>query len=156
MPVIEVQEQRPIPPVGRHILTLMDVELKEMDNFDKTAKTNRLIWQFQTKKIAPDNNPYELNIFTGTVYGPPKAKLTWLLDMMVPGITVEQAKKLDTDDLIGFKFECQIKHTPSSTDATKLYAEPLYLKGLQPSPFAKEGGEAEAEAEDFNDPFEAQ
>ncbi|MBA2703472.1 MAG: hypothetical protein H0U60_06450 [Blastocatellia bacterium] len=152
MPVITTQSDRVLCPAGPHILKLFSVELREMDDYAKTGKTERLIWTFYTKKINPeDSNPWEVSLFTGTSYGPQKAKLTWLLDMLCPGITKKEAEGLDTEDLIGTSYKTQIKHTASQSDASKIYAEPLYLEPLQPSPFGKEA-RAEAEADEV-DPF---
>ncbi|MBA2704623.1 MAG: hypothetical protein H0U60_12330 [Blastocatellia bacterium] len=155
MPVVSTTKDRPLCPAGPHLLKLMDVESKLMPGFETTVESENWIWQFHTKKVAEDGSPYEVTVFTRTHYGPARAKLTWLLDMMVPGITPEQAEGLDTDALIGQSFKAQIKHSKGIKDPTRTFAEVVFLEPLTPPAGAKPAAKkAEAEVEDdFADPF---
>jgi len=121
MPVTEVNEYR-LTPAGPHKLTLTAVEetkapgLAEF-NQDTNQEYTRWKWVFASDRFYPlsdeDNGtpkPVTHIEFTGNKYGNEKAKLTILLDQMVPGITKEQGKKFNTDVLIGQVFDAGIRH----------------------------------------------
>lgn len=134
MPKVELPKERPLCPPGLHRLRLAEVIEKDVPAFDGEGSVRKWIWRFLSNKKTPEGTLYEVAKFTGTVYGNSKAALTWLLDMMIPGITQTQADNLDTDVLIGTEYEASIKHVPSQKDPSKKYAEIQFLKPLQDPP----------------------
>jgi hypothetical protein len=136
MPKIKVAKERPLAPPGPHVLTLDESSEKQIESYEGSGTVQKLLWKFATEKLAEDGEPYEVTVFTGTEYGNPKAKLTPFLDMMLPGITPAEARDLDTEQLIGTRYEAQIRHTTSLKDPSRKYAEIVYLRPL-PGPEAK-------------------
>lgn len=110
--------------VGVHTLTLHEVkELTQPNTFaEKDAKTGiykatgtttppdreQFIWVFKSDTKAPDGDPMEYAIFTGRWYGDDRAKLTSLLDSIMPEAEYEAKAALDTDALIGKRFRARI------------------------------------------------
>lgn len=125
----ETQKDRPLISAGEHVLKLASVDVKEMDDRygrSSTGKVNRIVWQFISNETDDDGAPYEYAVFTGDVYGNEKAGMTALVDMLVPGMTVEKFAEFDTDDLIGKRFKAQIKHVKKD-DGTGMKATHVYL-----------------------------
>ncbi len=127
---VEIQNTKELCPVGPATFRLVSVEAKPMPSFDGTGTVTRWIWQFVSNKKAPDGSYYEIAIFTGQKYGHAQAKLTWMLDFMVPGITAEQAARLNTNDFIGTDWEAMVKHQPTEKDPSVKVATFSYLKPL--------------------------
>jgi DNA-directed RNA polymerase subunit RPC12/RpoP len=128
---VEIERPRPLHPVGLGTFTLVDVSTVQMPDFnDPSKQVDRWLWKFESDKKTPEGEPYEMAVFTGTRYGNSQSKLTWLLDLLVPGITVRQAEALDTDDLLGRKWEGSVKHETSVKDPEKRFASFSYLKPL--------------------------
>lgn len=110
MPIITTQN-RPLIPAGKHTLTLMKVDEVVVDNsFKPGEQVTKWIWEFDSDEVDEDGVPYTHKEWTKTVYGHPKAGLTILLNQLIPGMTQERANKLDTDSLVGRKFEGMIRH----------------------------------------------
>lgn len=132
MPVIQTETSRNLCPAGPQIIELKEVKETELPDFnDPNLMQTRLIWRFETVGEADEaGNPYEIAIFTGTRYGNSRAKLTWLLDMLVPGMTSAKAQALDTDTLIGNRYETQVKHVQGLKDPSKKFAECQYFRPL--------------------------
>ena len=123
------EKPRPLIPAGEHILKLVEVRAQEMDDrYGKSAtgKVVRNIWQFVSNETDEDGTPYEYGVFTGDTYGNPKAGMTNLIDMIVPGMTAEKFADFDSDDLVGKKFRAQIKHTKKD-DGTGMKAVHVYI-----------------------------
>ncbi len=111
-------------PVGVHTLTLTEVkELVQPNTFaEKDAKTGifkatgtttppdreQFIWVFQSETRDPEGHPFEYAIFTGRWYGDDRAKLTSLLDSLMPEADYEAKSGLDTDAMTGKRFRARI------------------------------------------------
>lgn len=139
---VEIEKPRPLHPAGLGTFTLVDVSTVQMPDFnDPSKQVDRWCWKLESDKKTPEGDPYEMVVFTGTRYGNSQSKLTWLLDLLVPGITVRQAEQLDTDDLLGRKWEGSVKHETSIKDpekkiATFAYLKPIAEEGAHTDPFA--------------------
>ena len=109
--------------VGQHVLTLADVkELVQPNTFaEKTPEgtykatgtttppdREQFIWVFKSDTRAPDGDPMEYAVFTGRWYGDDRAKLTGLLDSLMPEATYEEKVELDTDSIVGKRFRARI------------------------------------------------
>ena len=73
------------------------------------GKKEQLIWIFEAEEIAPDGRPYEHAVFTGLFYGDSRANLTTLLDMLLPKATDDEKKSLNTDLLLGSRYDAVIR-----------------------------------------------
>jgi len=144
---------RTLIPAGEHLLFLQSATLKTMQNKFKGSgadadEVERLIWQFISKTKDPDTGEgYEFAVFTGLKYGNTKAAMTKLLDNISPGITVETADTLDTDDLCGKWYRARIKHSKDQSGNPK--AEYTMLEPYSAKPATK----APAPPDDPKDPF---
>ncbi len=157
-----VEKARPLIPAGEHVLKLVSVEGKEMDDRygrSTTGKTIRYVWQFVSNETDDDGVPYEYAVFTGDQYGNPKAGMTLLVDMLVPGMTAAKFEDFDSDDLVGKRFRAQIKHTPRE-DGKGMAAKHVYITPItnkprpaETKPSAAEAAPAVDEDEDLTDPF---
>jgi hypothetical protein len=127
MPALTVEEPRPLCPVGPATFRLAEVTQKMQKSFDGSGEVPRLIWKFVSNRVAPTGEFYEVSVWTGLAYGNQKARLTWLLDLVSPGMTAEKAKKLNTDLFVGQDFEAAVKHGASEKDGTP-FATFLYLR----------------------------
>jgi len=163
MPTVQIERPRTLCPAGLYTFALAEVNTVEMDAFNPLdGKVERWVWRFVSNRINPEDGlQYEIPIFTGQAYGNPKAKLTWLLDMLLPGITKVQAANLDTDTLIGKTFDGSVKHAQSQKDPDKKIAEIQYLRPItdtsaptaEPDPF--EFDDKPDTAEDIQAAFKA-
>lgn len=119
MPVVQSVpdkvDLRPVP-IGEHVLTLVEVFPVESDNIygkQKDPKApdtkTRWAWRFESDAQDEDGKPYEYVHWTGVYYGDDRAGLTALLDFILPGVSVEDKKKVNTDTLIGKRFKVAIK-----------------------------------------------
>lgn len=137
MPILNVSKPRTLHPTGLFTFTLAGVETIQMKSFDGTGVVDRLIWRFVSGKKDADGTFLEVPVFTGFSYGDPRAKLTWLLDMVRPGITKREADQLDTESLVGSRYEGQVKHATSEQDADKKISGFTYLRPVDapPDPF---------------------
>ena len=128
MPTVTIQD-RPLIPSGEHVLTLMKVDEVEVDNtFKPGERVTKWVWEFDSDQADEDGVPYTYKYWTKTTYGHPKANLTILLDQMVPDMTQERAKGLNTDSLTGRKFKAMIRH--EKDDKNQLRAALAYLAPL--------------------------
>src|SRR5438552_2081166 len=93
VPTLQVQKPMPLCPTGIHNFILAEIK----ESYSEKFNTDQLMWRFVSNKRTPDGEFYEVAIWTGLKYGHVKAKLTWLLDMLKPGITAKEAENLDTD-----------------------------------------------------------
>lgn len=152
---LTVNQYTPIT-VGEHTVKLVEVESVQFENTFATKDKDGnfpardcLTWKFLSNQEDEEGEPYQYQVTTGTAYGGARAGLTLLLDMLVPGITVAQAKNLDTDDLIGKRFKTMITMR-TGVDGTKKpvhsYFAPL-AKGAKPVQEVVEEAEEEAEEE---------
>ena len=142
MPVLQVQKPLPVCPQGIHTFRLVEVK----PSFSEKFQTDQLMWRFVSNKRSPEGDLYEVPVWTGLAYGNPKAKLTWLLDMLEPGIVPEQADGLDTDVYLHREYEGSVKHQRKQ-DGSGMFATFAYLRPVQdtrPAPTADDGE---------NDPF---
>ena len=128
MPVLSVAKTRALHPAGLFTFTLAGVETIQMKSFDGTGQVERLIWRFVSGKKDAEGAFLEVAVFTGFSYGHPNARLTWLLDMVRPGITKRDADQLDTETLVGTRYEGQVKHVASEEDADKKLCAFTYLR----------------------------
>jgi hypothetical protein len=147
MPVVQTERPRTLCPPGLYEVVLAEVTTQMMPAFSGDGEVERWLWRFVTNKRDENGQYIEIPVFTGGVYGNSRAKLTWLLDMIRPGITKAQADRLNTDDLIGSHFEAQVKHEQSVRDpetkvATFAYIRPAGNEGA-PDPFAFADGAVE-------------
>jgi hypothetical protein len=139
---VQVEAPRELHPIGLATFTLAAVETIQQPSFnDPTQMVERWIWRFQSDRKDEAGQPLEVAVFTGQKYGNSQARLTWLLDLMVPGITIAQAQALDTDELLGRRYEGSVKHEISTNDpnkrlATFSYLKPLLAEGEAADPFA--------------------
>lgn len=112
-------EKRDPIPAGKHTLTLKEVKPHVSDDpwhpvedpntgEQVPGKKEQLIWIFESDKKGQDGKPYEYATFTGLFYGDSRANLTTLLDMLMPNSTEDVKRNLDTDLLLGSKYEAQI------------------------------------------------
>jgi hypothetical protein len=105
-------------PAGEHILTLKECERILTTPFgadpDSADKEPQLIWRFVSNKADEDGTKYAFHTYTKFVYGDPRANLTKLLDLLVPGMNKEKAKSLDSDEMIGKKWKVHIRHEKNS------------------------------------------
>lgn len=113
MPVIEVDD-RVLIPAGEYRMALREVSLKRVKSqyaTDDDGKREKLMWRFETIDVVdPHGEPYEHAEWTGIKYGNPQARMTILLDQLVPGLTASAARGFDTDTLINRLFKAVIKH----------------------------------------------
>jgi hypothetical protein len=137
MPQLTVEKTRTLCPPGLHVFELKEVSTITMQSFDGTGQVERLLWRFVSSKRDPEGAFFEVPVFTGYSYGNPKAKLTWLLDMLRPGISKREADNLDTDRLVGERYEGSVKHATSERDPDKKVATFAYLRPVDapPDPF---------------------
>lgn len=145
MPAIEVERPRTLCPAGLYTFKLAEIKTVQMDAFNpEDGKVNRWVWRFVSNRINPEDGcQFEIGVVTGMQYGNGRAKLTWLLDMLVPGFTKAQAATFDTDSLIGKTFDGSVKHAQSQKDPDKKIAEIQYLRPItdtsaptaEPDPF---------------------
>lgn len=140
MPQVKTEQDFELFPAGPATVQLVSVEEREMDKFDKSGKELRWLWNF---KKDPASETECLTVFTRDRYGNSRATLTILLDMLVPGITKDEAGALDTNTLVGSWYETLVKHSASKNDANKLYAEASYFKPLDPLPVIPHGAAAQ-------------
>jgi len=143
MATLQVQKPMPLCPQGLHIFTLVEVKPSYSEKF----QTDQLMWRFVSDKMSPEGTLYEVAIWTGLKYGHIKAKLTWLLDMLQPGITPAQAENLNTDVFLHRQYEGMVKHAVKEGGGDP-YATFLYLRPLQTAQSAAVSPNA-----DFVDPF---
>lgn len=140
MPVVQEAKPRPLCPAGIQEFVLADVTPKMMPSFNGEGETERWIWRFVGNKKDETGQFYEVPVFTGTTYGDPRAKLTWLLDLLLPNATEAEKKRLDTDTLLGCHWEGSVKHEAGVKDPTQKFAAFAYLRPLgnegAPDPFA--------------------
>ena len=153
------EKDREIIPAGDHILKLVKIDPREMDDLygkSTTGKVTRVLWAFVSNETDDSGNPYEYGVFTNDKYGNEKAGMTLLIDMMVPGMTVDKFENYETDDLIGNKFRAQIKHVKKDTGgikATHVYITPVTNKS---KPLAEKPLGAKTSIDDddiLSDPF---
>ncbi len=130
MATLQVEKTRTLCPPGPATFALQEVEVIQMQSFDGSGQVERLLWRFVSSKRDPEGAFYEVPVFTGYSYGNPKAKLTWLLDMLLPGITKREADNLDTETLVGRHYEGSVKHGTSERDPDKKVATFTYLRPL--------------------------
>ena len=130
----ETQKEKALIPAGEHILKLIKIDPREMDDLygkSTTGKVTRVLWVFVSNETDDSGEPYEYGVFTNDKYGNEKAGMTLLIDMMVPGMTVEKFEDYETDDLLGKKFRSQIKHIKKDNGgmkATHVYITPITNK----------------------------
>ena len=128
------QKERELIPAGDHILKLIRIEPREMDDMygkSDTGKVTRILWLFTSNETDSNGAPYEYGVFTNDIYGNEKAGMTLLVDMLVPGMTEAVFEDYETDDLIGSKFRAQIKHVKKengSMKATHAFITPVVSK----------------------------
>lgn len=152
----ETEKPRPLISAGEHVLKFLGVESKQLDDKfgrsnDGSGKITRNIWQFVSQETDDEGNPFEYGVFTGSAYGNEKAAMTALVDMLVPGMTMEKFSDFDSDDLVGKKFRAQIKHVKkddgNGVRAVHVYVTPVASKSARPVAKTKE-------EDDERDPFE--
>ncbi len=158
MPMIELEkkfERGPLIPKGEHVLKLVSVEKRRITSTfskEEDGKADKFIWEFHAAQKDDNGKPFTYTVFTGVRYGNNKAGLTDLLNQMIPDITEETAAELDTEDLVGTKYNTQIRHNKS--DKGELFPAHIYL-----TPF-KAGAKAKpkpvVEDEDEVDLFETE
>ena len=157
---LDVQKDYPLIPAREHIFKLVSCDFSEMD--DKfgardavNGKVKRLKFRFVSQEEDEDGTPYDYAVITGLTYGNEKAGLTRLIDMLVPGMTVEKFADFDTDDLVGKKFRAQIKHTKNEQGKPKadyVYMAPVAKAGAKPAaPAAKAADDDDGLADPFAD-----
>ena len=136
MPTVTVSKPPAICPTGVHTFFLTEVKSVFQAPFgsppDAEKTVERWVWEFTAKDIKDTEGLYPVvTVWTNTTYGDPRAGLTRLLDMLVPGITAEQAQNFDTDTLLMNEYEGSVKHEASKRDgtpfATFVYLRPLHL-----------------------------
>jgi len=119
MPTTQPSPKSPLIPAGEHYLTLVAVEVKEVDNLkflkgDHTAKpkVDKWLWRFVSDDVDPEQPDvhYEMPVWTFANYGHAKANLTKLLDQIVPKATPEQKANLNTDAILGRRFKAMVVH----------------------------------------------
>ena len=110
MPTATKSEAPVLIPAGKHILTLRSVEEIESDNYNGDGKTLQWLWKFISSQVDDDGTNYELRWYTGPTYGNPKAKLTDLLNMLMPDADEDERATVDTDTLCKKKYSAQILH----------------------------------------------
>src|SRR5207253_2755618 len=144
MPVVQTERPRTLCAPGIYEVVLADVTTQMMPAFSGDGEVERWLWRFVTNKQDENGQYIEVPIFTGGVYGNSRAKLTWLLDMLIPGITKQQADRLNTDDLIGMRFEGSVKHEQSVKDPETKIATFAYLRPVADpnDPFAADNAGA--------------
>src|SRR6185369_2323183 len=134
MPQIGVSDDnRPLCPPGPGIFRLKSVETKDMQAYGKLEGElePKLIWTFVSTSKAADGTFFEVAVFTGLKYGNEQARLTWLLDMLDPGISVAKVKAaggLNTDKYLDNVYEGNVKHTTAPNG--KVYANFTFLKPM--------------------------
>ena len=145
MPKIQPAEQRarhPIPP-GDYTLMLDEVKLIEQPNrfaekddkgiYKATGTTEppirpQLVWQFIADKNDPEGDPLEYSMWTGVSYGNERAKLTDLLDQLLPEADEEMKSNLETDTLVGRRFKTKImlvKNASGEPRPRAMFFEPV-------------------------------
>lgn len=111
MPLVSTQN-RPLITAGEHTFTLMGVnEVEVDDSWHPGQRVTKWVWEFDSETISEeDGKPYTHKEWTKTTYGHSKAGLTILLNQLMPGMTQERARNLNTDALVGRKFKGMIRH----------------------------------------------
>ena len=137
----QVSGPPPLIPAGDHSLTLRNILLKHVNDKYNNGKTEMYLWQLASDQLDQYGKPYMFELWTGMVYGNEKAKLTILLDQLVPGVTSEDVKQMDPMSLIGKRFKAKVRHT--KTNEGKVYPDLIYIEPLESA-----GGE-----ESVIDPF---
>lgn len=151
MPTIDVEKPRPPCPPGDHLLVLSEVvTYMPKSGYGGKEPQEGLIWRFLSSQKDEDGNYYEMPVFTGKRYGNSKATLTWLLDMIHPGITPEVAEGLNTDRYVGSKFQGPVKNEINK-DTGKKYPVFVYLRPVSAAQAA-----ADAATAGKPDPFAAE
>jgi hypothetical protein len=113
---------------GAHTLRLVSCDLRQVkDRFsaDENAVKEKFAW---TLKDDVSNETY--TVWTNTQYGHAKASLTAFLDMILPGVTMEQVANLSTDDLVGKMYRTRIVHKKNPTSG-KVYAQHTFLEPVE-------------------------
>jgi hypothetical protein len=128
VPTISLTSHSPLCPAGAQRLVLVEVVEKELAGPTPGETVPKLLWRFHTAATDFLGRPYEIVVFTGLSYGHPNARLTWLLDMLLPHRTAAEREALDTDTLIGTEYDAIVKHAPGFRDPKRTYAEIQFLK----------------------------
>ena len=108
VPTIELNE---LMEPGEHILQLNAVKVREVKvtiGARMGEMAEKWVWEFSSDRTNSVGDPQTISVWTGTSYGSSEAHLTKLLNRLVPGITPEQAKAFNTDDIHGDYFKALI------------------------------------------------
>ena len=149
MPQIQSSKrERTSIPAGDHILTLVEVKQHDGENafFDKTKEVGganqprrtRLIWQFTSEATDNEGVHFEHAIWTGEFYGNPRAGLTALLDQMLPEADENVRENVNTDTLIGTRYQAKIRlvrNQKGDVVPKAVDLEPIKGEGQTATPF---------------------
>jgi hypothetical protein len=86
-----------VAPSGVYKCKLIDVQVTQTTKFQSTEMVDQYQWDFETTEVGnSEAAPFKFRKWTGTVYGPDKAKLTILMDgMLSKRYTAEEFQALD-------------------------------------------------------------
>lgn len=86
-----------VAPSGVYKCKLIDVQITQTTKFQSTEMVDQYQWDFETVEVGNSKGqPFRFRKWTGTVYGPDKAKLTILMDgMLGKRYTAEEFQELD-------------------------------------------------------------
>src|SRR5262252_6975872 len=116
MPITKGETPRTPIEAGDHLLTLKSVVEKEMPSYNDPNKQEiRWVWVFTSQRKDELGQPQQFSVFTGSVYGNPKATLTILLDFMCPTLSGAQKASLNTDELLYQTYKARIRHEAGAT-----------------------------------------
>lgn len=143
------KEERPLIPAGAYTLTLNGIkEVEVEDRYHPEGDGSfpvikKLVWEFVSDKSdKATGKPYEHSVWTGLFYGNEKAKLTELLDWMLPEVDTKTKKRgFDVETLIGKKFKARIQHATSESGRT--FAKLTMLDPIDEIPFDPDKVKAE-------------
>lgn len=86
-----------VAPSGVYKCKLVDVQVTQTTKFQSTEIVDQYQWDFETTEVGNSKGaPFKFRKWTGTTYGPDKAKLTILMDgMLGKRYTAEEFATLD-------------------------------------------------------------
>ena len=144
-------------PAGVYKCKLSDVQVTQTTKFQSTEMVDQYQWDFETTEVGNSKGePFRFRKWTGTVYGPDKAKLTILMDgMLGKRYTAEEFQALDDNLLFDGEYNVVISQYTNSAgyarnqvESVKRY-EPQAAAKIQP--LAKQ---TQIQTDDIPDPFE--
>jgi hypothetical protein len=142
-------------PAGVYKCKLADVQVTQTTKFQSTEMVDQYQWDFETTEVGNSKSePFRFRKWTGTVYGPDKAKLTILMDgMLGKRYTAEEFQALDDNLLFDGEYNVVISqytnsagYARNSVESVKRY-EPQATAKIQPLQ------KAAVQTDDIPDPF---